>query len=487
METADVDSPVIIHTDLSPKTHTSSISLTSEDVMQKLVMTPTSTISLKGEDVMQKLVGGRASQIQVEDIMKYVTALDIKRNITIQANRRTLFAYYRTSLGYAALGLLAFKVFNFKELGVLMFIIHSSLAFIIVLCGKWASTSTHIRALTGIEGRHKDSIISPMAAITEEKKLAKGLIKFTGHELAVIRTKLANMRTLLAYLRTGIPALALSYGEFKLRMYSSMSVCLFLGTYFSFFGIYAYFKQGKIISKAPPSLDLSGIRTSLANMRTFLSYLRTVFGFTALSLVCFKFVHDFTGMVVGVVFMTFGVLMFFYALYSWRRSQNAITSDPELHKLALIRTRLANLRTYLADIRTFHPLAGFTFAAFVMFPGWQGMALASASLAFSLFIWGYGGWSWSKTNAHINADPSTHHLAIRRTELSNTRTYLACTRVGLSSMVIAFVSISSFSGAGEYAFISFFGFGGIFVCLYAMWFWNRKNKRILSWLKAGVV
>lgn len=421
------------------------------------------------------------------DIMDHVSSDDIKRNITVIANKRTLYAYYRTGFGYVALALFSVKLFKFHHIGLYMGIAFLIIALIYVVFGYDLSSKWYLRALTGIKGCHDDTLddtTEELLSTNNASDAEKFPRRLTGHEMACIRTRLANTRTFLAYQRTGMPCFILMMGEVKLEKISPAIVCGLMSLYFSIWGTYSWFKEQKNIDKAPPSLNLSSIRTSLANLRTWLSYLRTVFGFVALGLGCYYVFDNSIGHAFGITFAFGAFAMCFYALYSYLKTSKQIRARQELHQLALIRTVLANVRTYLANIRTFHPVAAFAFASVIQFDGWKGISIAMCVGFFGTLIWIYGGLAWCRSNNHILTDPSTHHLAIRRTELSNTRTFLASSRVCMGICVLSYLSY--IHGHEDIQLIllavtSFVAF--LFTCKN----WYQNNIAILSWLKAGVV
>lgn len=84
--------------------------------------------------------------------------------------------------------------------------------------------------------------------------------------LAIERTKLANVRTLFAYVRTALYLLTAGIGIFQIesisRLHSLAWVCVVAGILLFFFGFFRYFEMGKHLkgyikdsqcSKAPDS------------------------------------------------------------------------------------------------------------------------------------------------------------------------------------------------------------------------------------------
>jgi len=271
-------------------------------------------------------------------------------------------------------------------------------------------------------------------------------------ELAAIRTKLANTRTWLCYLRTTIPLIAVDIAIFVLVKdeYLALGVIPLLGIFILvILGARSWRNLKAKISNidhpevtTPVELELGRWRTFAANERTLLSNLRTALGWAALMVTVF-FLPDLAPSAKWPIFSCFGLGVIYFVVYgvhSFITELDAIKKEQNSNMHANSRTRMANNRNFLAFTRACQPMGALLLGDLGPLQNGVGAIVARVVLgAIIIAIISFALWCWRHNDRYCKTKPSTHDLAICRTLYSNSRSLMAYARVAFACWALTIV------------------------------------------------
>ena len=235
------------------------------------------------------------------------SVLEVNRDITRLANLRTILAYERTTVAVALLALLFSRTFLGETLGLIFGMVLFCLSAVLAIYGHTRFWRTHLTISEGevlpapvrasshrhSQGCHFCACLSrifcrckrPEKAMDRESSMrqleelgkfedsslfdgesnppASG-IGMNSHELALLRTQLANVRTTLAFLRTCSTAVALglSISGALLGIWAYI-VCYSFASFLIVMAAYQSRKHQRIIDTDPGNFRFSVIHFSL--------------------------------------------------------------------------------------------------------------------------------------------------------------------------------------------------------------------------------